>query len=148
LSVCLDSFAVLAWLQDEPGALAVERHLDRAARETSFRCLISIINLGEVYYRIGRTRGPDAADGFWELVFRGRLPVTPVQATRARVLQAARLKARHSMAYADAFAVQVAQEYEVPIATGDPEIRAVEEPEGLRVEWIGGRPRRGRPEKR
>jgi hypothetical protein len=52
------------------------------------------------------------------------------------------------MAYADAFAVQVAQEYEVPIATGDPEIRAVEEPEGLRVEWIGGRPRRGRPEKR
>ena len=143
MSVCLDSFALLAWLQDEPGAAVVEGYLDRAAQERSFACFVSIVNLGEVYYRIVRTRGPDAADGFWKLVFRGHLPVKPVQATRNRVLNAARLKGAYALAYADAFAIQVALERRVPLVTGDPEIRAVEEREGLKVEWLERRPKRG-----
>lgn len=147
MSVCLDSFALLAWLQNEPGAAVVERYLDRAAQEKSFACFVSIVNLGEVYYRIVRTRGPDAADSFWKFVFRGRLPVTPVQATRARVLKAARLKGKYALAYADAFAIQVAMEREVPLVTGDPEIRAVEQSEGLRVEWLEQRPERGHRKK-
>jgi predicted nucleic acid-binding protein len=69
--------------------------------------------------------------------------VKPVQATRNRVLNAARLKGTYALAYADAFAIQVALERGVPIVTGDPEIRAVEEREGLKVEWLERRPKRG-----
>ncbi|HQP87283.1 MAG TPA: type II toxin-antitoxin system VapC family toxin, partial [Thermoanaerobaculia bacterium] len=59
-----------------------------------------------------------------------------VDATRPRVLEAARLKARFSIALADAFAVQVAREKDVTLVTGDPEIRAVEKAGEVRVTWI------------
>ena len=45
---CLDAFAWLAWLQDEPGAAAVQRCLDEAERGDA-ECVTSIINLGEAY---------------------------------------------------------------------------------------------------
>jgi len=100
-----------------------------------------VINLGEVYYRIWRSSGTGPADGFWNSAFRGQLPVTPVEATRTRVRRAAALKGSYRMACADAFAVQTAIEMDVPLVTGDPEIREAERQEGLRVEWL---PRRGR----
>lgn len=37
MSVCLDAFALLAWLQDEAGAAEVESYLVRAAEEEDFR---------------------------------------------------------------------------------------------------------------
>jgi hypothetical protein len=42
----LDAFAWLAWLQDEPGAAAVQRRLDEAERGEA-ECVTSIINLGD-----------------------------------------------------------------------------------------------------
>ncbi len=126
MSVCLDAFALLTWLQDEPGADQVEAFLARAATEEGFRCWISWINLGEVYYRLCRTRGVGAADAFW-LDVRRSLPVTPVGVTAGRVLEVARLKARYPMALADAFAVQLAREMGLPLVTGDPEIRGLEQ---------------------
>ena len=41
MSVCLDAFALLAWLQDEPGAEEVESYLGRAAEDSDFRCYLS-----------------------------------------------------------------------------------------------------------
>jgi predicted nucleic acid-binding protein len=41
------------------------------------------------------------------------------------ILEAARLKARHSMSYADAFAVATARLARAPLLTGDPEILAL-----------------------
>lgn len=40
MSVCLDAFALLSWLQDEPGAAHVQELLERAAQEQEeeFRC--------------------------------------------------------------------------------------------------------------
>ena len=43
---CLDAFAWLAWLQDEPGAAAVQHWLDQAEAARA-ECVTSIINLGE-----------------------------------------------------------------------------------------------------
>ena len=45
-SYCFDAFAWLAWLQEEPGAAAVQERLDEAERGEA-ECVTSIINLGE-----------------------------------------------------------------------------------------------------
>ncbi|MGB9873246.1 MAG: type II toxin-antitoxin system VapC family toxin [Anaerolineae bacterium] len=126
----------MAWLQNEPGADLVEDALEQAAREDNFRCFLSAINLGEVYYRLLRLRGADEADAFWEEARKGILPVTLVAPTLTRIRQAARLKASYPIAYADAFAAQLAQEKRVPLLTGDPELKVLEEAKVLRLIWL------------
>lgn len=135
MSVCLDAFALLTWLQDEPGADAVEELFARAATETDFRCFISLINLGEVYYCLCRARGGQEADAFWWDAHR-TLPLSPVGVTPKRILESSRLKARYPIAFADAFAVQLAREMGLPLVTGDPEIRSLEEERLLEVIWL------------
>jgi predicted nucleic acid-binding protein len=95
-----------------------------------------VVNLAEVYYRLHRSLGAESADDFWKAAIRGEIPVSLVDATRARVLEAARLRARFPIALADAFAVQAAREKDVPLVTGDSEIRAVEKAGEVRVSWI------------
>ncbi len=57
--------------------------------------------------------------------------------TRKRVLEAARIKARYPLAFADAFAVQLGQEMGTPLLAGNPEIRALAKEENLSMIWIG-----------
>lgn len=136
MSVCLDSFALLCWLQDEPGAEVVEGYLATGSTKPDARPPISLMNLGEVFYRVARTRGSEAAEGFWSDVHRGVIPVRPVTLTRGRVLGAARLKSRHRIAYADAFAIELALDRSLPLLTGDPEMKAVEDREPLEIRWL------------
>jgi predicted nucleic acid-binding protein len=138
MSICLDAFALLVWLQDESGAGEVERYLRRAADDAGFRCYLSTINLGEVFYRLFRARGREEAEGFWEDVRQGSLPITLVESTRNRVREAARLKGRYPVAYADAFAAQTAREKGVPLITGDPELRVLEKEGVISLVWLGG----------
>ena len=141
MSVCLDAFALMAWLQNEPGAEQVDSLLQQANAQDDSRCFISLMNLGEVYYQLARKRGADRADDFWNEALRGDIPVTLVDVTRKRVLEACRLKARYPLALADAFAVQLAQEMRLPLVTGDPEIEAPEKLErSLQVIWLPKKP--------
>jgi predicted nucleic acid-binding protein len=133
--VCLDAFAWLAWLQDEPGAGAVQHWLDEAERGRA-ACTTSIINLGEAYYRLARVDRRLEAESFWRMALRGTRTLTVADATRPRVRRAAELKARHAVAYADAFAVTTALEFRATLLTGDPEIRPLEGEEDLHVQWL------------
>jgi predicted nucleic acid-binding protein len=132
---CLDAFAWLAWLQDEPGAAAVQHWLDEADAARA-ECITSIINLGEAYYRLVRVGRGDEAEALWRLALRGALPVSVKDATRRRVRRAAELKSKHPIAYADAFAVTTAVEFNATLLTGDPEIAPLEGEENLKVEWL------------
>ena len=134
-SVCLDAFAWLAWLQDEPGASTVQQCLDEAERNGA-DCITSIINLGEAYYRLVRVDRREQAESLWRLAVGHRLPVSVKEATQRRVRRAAELKAAHAIAYADAFAVATALEFEATLLTGDPEIRPLEGERNLRVRWL------------
>ena len=136
---CLDAFAWLAWLQDEPGAAAVQHWLD-AADAARAECVTSIINLGEAYYRLVRVGRSDEADALWRMALRGTLPVSVKDATRRRVRRAAELKSKHLIAYADAFAVATAIEFNATLLTGDPEIEPLEGEQNLKVEWLLRRP--------
>jgi len=132
---CLDAFAWLAWLQDEPGASAVQHCLDEAERGHA-DCITSIINLGEVYYRLVRVDRREQAESLWRMALRRSLPVSVKEATQRRVRRAADLKATHAIAYADAFAVATALEFHARLLTGDPEIKPLEGEQDLEVQWL------------
>ena len=132
---CLDAFAWLAWLQDEPGAPSVQHCLDAAERGHA-ECVTSIINLGEAYYRLIRVDRREQAISLWRMALRRTLPVSVKEATQRRVRRAAELKASHAIAYADAFAVATAIEFHATLLTGDPEIKPLESREDLKVQWL------------
>lgn len=114
MTVVLDSWAVLRYLEDEgPAALAVADLLDRD------RPLMSWINLGEVHYVLRRLHGEDdAVQTVRDLreVVDARLP------DERLVLDAARIKADQAMSYADAFAAALAIALGAELWTGDPEL--------------------------
>jgi len=113
-SVCLDSWAVIAWLDgDEPAAGLVQAALDAE------RPWMSWLNLGEVAYLAERRKGRDAAA---DLVTRLRHAVRLDEVTPERVLAAAQLKAAHPIAFADCFAVATACARKATLFTGDPEL--------------------------
>lgn len=113
MSFCLDSWAVLRWLEGtEPAASRVEEVL-------AGRPVMSWINLGEVHYITIRRAGEETADHVVRTV---RRAVVAVEASSDRVLAASRVKAVFPMALADAFAVSTAMEHRAVLLTGDPEI--------------------------
>ena len=118
----LDSFALLAYFEDELGAETVENLLRQAQKQT-ITLYLSLINLGEVYYITQRERGQDKAIETLALIDQLSIQQQPVD--RALVLTAASLKANHAISYADAFAVGLAQQLRLPAVTGDPEFHKV-----------------------
>jgi ribonuclease VapC len=126
----LDSFAVLAYLGDEAGASEVEQILEAAAKDRA-QVWMSVINLGEVLYTVEREAGFEAAQRAAAIV--DQLPVRIMDADQALTFSAAHVKANHTLAYADAFAVALAREMRGQVVTGDPEFRQVESL--VRVRW-------------
>lgn len=110
---CLDSWAILRWLEgEEPAATRVDRLLET-------RPVMSWINLGEVFCVVYRAAGADRARAVvGDLRHRLSLDLP----TETRVLEAAAIKARHALAYADAFAIATALAHRASLLTGDPEI--------------------------
>jgi predicted nucleic acid-binding protein len=108
------------------------RQLVQEAQNQVVRLFVSIINLGEVYYRIGKTRGQDQADETLEEL--RRLPITILSAENESVWAAARLKINRLMSYADAFAATAARQLGAILVTGDPELMKLEDE--LRLEKL------------
>lgn len=119
MSVCLDSWAVLSWLDGEEPALS------RVNEALATRPVISWINLVEVYYRIERDHGRETAD---EILRSLRASLRPELPGTARMLQAARLKARAPIALADCFAAVTAAAHDLTLLTGDPELLGLADP--------------------
>jgi len=118
----LDSFALIAFLGKERGYEKV-RDLLREASATGQPVLMNEINIGEVYYVTAKERSVEQAEAFLHLL--ETLPIRPLSNTFVQVMEAARLKARFPIAYADAFAVGTAVREAARLVTGDPELRVV-----------------------
>ncbi len=116
----LDAWAILAFLQKEEPAAARVKQLLIETEQGNVRLFVSIINLGEVVYRIGKVRGEKEA--FDTLTQIRRLPLEIVQAAEETVLAAARLKIRWPISYADALAAATAESLNAVLVTGDPEL--------------------------
>ncbi len=127
----LDSFALLAYLQDEPAASRIEKLLDNAAKEKC-RLILSIINLGEILYITERRGGVVKAQDALALI--RQLPIEILSVDEEIVFAAAHIKANHSISYADSFAVATAVQVNATVVTADPEFHSVETI--VKLEWL------------
>ncbi len=127
----LDSYALLAHYQNEPGGPRVKAVLAQAEKQRA-DVYLSIINYGEVLYILEREEGLMTAQDLIATV--DQLPVMVVEADRKRTCAAAHLKAQHPISYADAFALTLAQQKQAILLTGDPEFRKVESL--ITIEWL------------
>jgi len=132
----LDSWAILAFLQDEPAAGQVEAVL--AESQESIRpAVIIVVNLGEVWYQVARKSSEKKADETVNELEKAGLRVEEIDWELARL--AAGFKARHRLAYADCFAAALAKREGAEVLTGDPEFRQLEKE--IKVRWLPLRPR-------
>ena len=127
----LDSFALLRFIQKEPGNEPVKAILENA--QIGKACaMLNVINMGEIIYTVQRRFGLQfKLDVVMNI---SRLGIVILPATNDLVFRAAELKARFSMSYADTFAVASAIEHNATLVTGDPEFRQVEDL--VRILWV------------
>ena len=128
----LDSWAILEWISGRQPASDLVGKLLSEAEEGHTRLLMSAINVGEVYYFLWKHHSEALAES-WRESSR-TLPATIEAPTVEDIWNAASLKGRFPIAYADAFAAALAQKYNCPLVTGDPELRLVDQ---LELDWIG-----------
>ena len=130
-SYVLDSYALLAHFEDEAGGEQVRKIL-RAAQTGKTKLFLSVINFGELYYNTLRERGREKAEEVRFITV--QLPVTIVNVDMDITLEAARLKGKHPLAYADCFAAALGIRKKAKVVTGDPEFKKFGEL--VAVEWI------------
>jgi len=112
MNTCLDSWAVIDWLEDGPSAASIEKVIPS-------RPVISLVNVCEVLYVISRKHGDRAIQQVLPAL---RQNLSFIEVNEELTLSASRIKAAHRMALGDAFCVATALAHNAKILTGDPEI--------------------------
>ncbi len=129
--IVLDSFALLSFLKDEPGSDLVEKKM-RSAVAGRCRLMMSLINLGEVIYILYREMGEEFAVRQEAEIF--RLPIEFIESDWSLIREAAVIKDRYPIAFADCFAAATALRQGAAIVTGDPEFRNLKE--RVNIIWL------------
>jgi len=126
-----DAFPLLCWLQEEPGYQLIDDLLTEAETGKS-SISIHIINLGEVFYRLWRVSGMKRAEEILDKI--RLLPIQILSISDEEVMEAAKIKAKYPISYADAFAVAKALQSGATIVTGDPEYKKVSKT--IEILWV------------
>jgi PIN domain nuclease of toxin-antitoxin system len=116
----LDASAVFVFLQKKPGASKVNDVLKEAMREHA-QVLMSAVNYAEVYGKIAREHGSNQAQVTMNAV--RSLPISLLDATLPRCVQAADLKNQYKLYYVDSFAAALAIEHKATLVTSDSDFR-------------------------
>ena len=122
---------MVAWIQDEPGASALQTLLLNADAG-NLQLLMSWYNVAETFYTVAKHKKLAVAEEF--LARLPSLPIRLVLPDEDGIMAAARVKASHSVALGDAFAIALAQSEGASIVTGDQEIRRCKL---VPVDWVG-----------
>jgi predicted nucleic acid-binding protein len=146
-TLVLDSWAVLAWLQGEAQGEVVRDFIgwlegDEEAKKRAqylvgknvekLHITINIINLGEIFYILGRRESEQEAKNTINELRTTAIEV--LSATDPLVFDATSFKISHAIAYADAFALATAKAQKGTLVTGDPELKNLKE---VPILWIG-----------
>lgn len=130
-ALVLDSWAVLAYLQAESaGQKIVDLIAD--ALEQGVPLLMSVVNVGEVWYIFAREISEAEADKGVDSLRHLGIEFVDVDWKLAR--QAAAYKADRKMSYADCFAAALAKEHKAELITGDKEFKQVESE--VQIRWV------------
>ena len=116
----LDASALLAFIEDKPGAAKVETLLTEAQRRQT-SVLMSSINYGEVYAKLLRDRSRNQALKAMSVV--NPLPFEVLDANPQRSFHAAEIKTTYKLYYVDSFAAALAFEHKATLVTSDADFR-------------------------
>jgi ribonuclease VapC len=134
-TMVLDAHALMVLFNDDPGAEEVEKILLKAESGNP-RLLMSVINLGEIYYSILRGASKEMADSKSHEIAGMRIELVPVDARDLELVrQAAVFKATRKMSYADCFAAALAKIRDAELVTGDRDFKAVEN-DLKKIRWL------------
>lgn len=127
----LDAYAIMAFLEDEPGADAVCQII-QSAFEKGDSLMMTVVNLGEVWYAIARSNSPEVADRYVDEIH--NMGIEVVNADWALTRQAAMFKARGNLSYADSFAAALSALKNAPLVTGDKEFKPLQN--DINILWV------------
>ena len=127
----LDSYAMIAYFEGEPGADRVAQILRKLIHRKA-KGFMSVVNWGEVYYNIMREEGIAEAEKV--ILQLDKFPIQIVEVNRNFAFEAAKLKGKYGIAYADCFAVALSVKLNASLVTGDPEFRKLKE--RISIQWI------------
>lgn len=127
-----DSFALIAFFAGEPEGEKVKEVL-RECLQGKAQGFLSVINWGEIFYIIARKRGQEMAQEVLEKL--EDYPLEIIEADRKLTLEAAKLKAKYPIAYADCFALALAKLKRAELITGDPEFKKAAR-EKVIIRWL------------
>ena len=127
----LDSYSLIAYFEAEAGAHTVVNAF-KSARDSGLPLLLCVVNWGEVYYITLREAGSERADQVLEVI--SNLPIEIITADQELTQEAARLKSRGGIAYADCFAAALAKLRKSELLTGNPEFKQVTDV--VKILWI------------
>lgn len=130
-AVVLDSWSIIAYLEDESSGEKVEKIIVEAHAD-KMPLFTTAVNAGEVWYIIARKTSTAEADEAIADV--RRLGIELVDADWELARAAAGIKAHHKMSYADCFAAALAKEKRASLVTGDPEFTQVENE--VKIHWV------------
>ena len=131
----LDSYALLAYFEAEPGSEQI-RALLESAKKGKCRLYMCVVNLGEVMYIVEREKGlPKAHETLARI---DELPIDVVDVDRRLMLAASHLKMNCPIAYADCFAAALSQIKNATLVTGDPEFNKIKPECKVHIVWLTG----------
>lgn len=131
--VVFDSYALIALFRQEPGYELVRDLLVKMANDES-EGYINAINLGEVYYMISHKSNTKNADAAITAI--KQMPIQIIEPDLKMCLDAAAIKAKHSLSYADAFAAALTISRKAVLVTGDEEFECLVGEIGFKVKYL------------
>jgi len=127
----MDSFAMIAFFEDEPGAEKVALIL-KSLMARKAKAYMSVINWGEIYYNTLREQGAETAEKVIEQL--KQYPIEIVDVDQKLTYEAAKLKGSYKIAYADCFAAALSYRLNAVVVTGDPEFKKLGDK--YSIQWL------------
>jgi uncharacterized protein len=130
-ALVLDTWAVIAYLEDEPSGQQVA-DLIANAHEDEVPIYMTVVNVGEVWYTVAREVSEDDANQIVKELHDFRIQF--VDADWELTQEAARFKSKHKMSYADCFAAALAKIHKADLITGDKEFKPLDGE--ITISWL------------
>lgn len=130
-AIVLDSWAVIAYLEDEPAAEKVA-DIIADAHEEGIPLLMTVVNAGEVWYIVARETSATEAEASIKQL--RDLGIEFVDADWDLAKDAGYFKSKNKMSFADCFAAALARKTKAHLATGDSEFKQVEQE--ITIVWL------------
>ena len=130
-TIVLDSWAIMAYLEDEPAAERVADIISDA-HDDGVPLMMSVVNAGEVWYIVARRTTAAEADRTIALL--GQIGIKFIEADWPLTRLAAGFKVKGNISYADCFAAALAKQNKATLVTGDPEFKQLEKE--IEIAWL------------